>query len=256
MAKKGRIERNERIKRTVQSQSKKRQLITERRNKLFANYSNMIVELGIEKMKRTAIQEMKEHRKIIRTGLIKIKSLIANPSDGVEKEISGLVKKMKIESGEESSLIEITTRVSSSEDRANLIDSLEKLAKFDRFEALLKEETLDQGMRQSRKQALSRLISDAKMESKKFQSLSNLMEKINSAEEKEIEIMQKARKELFPISVVFQKLKRDGSAVRVRNRCAVTGRPRAYSRFFGLSRNVIRETASFGMLMGVTKSSW
>lgn len=75
-------------------------------------------------------------------------------------------------------------------------------------------------------------------------------------EEKKKELLQKASMELFQISVVFQKLKRNGSATRIRNRCAITGRSRGYYGLFGLSRNVIRETASFGLIMGLTKSSW
>lgn len=40
------------------------------------------------------------------------------------------------------------------------------------------------------------------------------------------------------------------------NRCMVTGRPKGYYRFFGLSRHVLREMAHDGVLPGVTKSSW
>ena len=51
-------------------------------------------------------------------------------------------------------------------------------------------------------------------------------------------------------------LPKDGSAVRVRRRCAVTGRPRGNYRFFGLCRNMLRELASSGKLPGVIKASW
>lgn len=54
----------------------------------------------------------------------------------------------------------------------------------------------------------------------------------------------------------LSKLPRNGSAVRVRNRCALTGRPRGNYRFFGLCRNMLRELASFGKLPGVVKASW
>lgn len=54
----------------------------------------------------------------------------------------------------------------------------------------------------------------------------------------------------------LRKLPRDSSATRVRNRCALTGRPRAYYRKFGLSRIALRELASNGDLPGVTKASW
>lgn len=52
------------------------------------------------------------------------------------------------------------------------------------------------------------------------------------------------------------KLPRNASPVRYRNRCELTGRPRGYSRFFGLSRIMIRELASQGLLPGVQKASW
>jgi small subunit ribosomal protein S14 len=51
-------------------------------------------------------------------------------------------------------------------------------------------------------------------------------------------------------------LPRDSSATRVRNRCEMTGRPRAYLRQFGLGRNKFRELALFGALPGVKKASW
>lgn len=52
------------------------------------------------------------------------------------------------------------------------------------------------------------------------------------------------------------KMPRDGSRTRYVNRCAVTGRPRAYMRKFGMSRIAFRELANQGMLPGVKKSSW
>lgn len=54
----------------------------------------------------------------------------------------------------------------------------------------------------------------------------------------------------------LQKLPRNASPVRLRNRCNVTGRPRGYMRDFGLSRNAFRKMASEGKIPGVTKSSW
>jgi len=51
-------------------------------------------------------------------------------------------------------------------------------------------------------------------------------------------------------------LPRNGAKVRIRNRCAITGRPRGYYRKFDMSRIALRELASNGMLPGVTKSSW
>jgi len=54
----------------------------------------------------------------------------------------------------------------------------------------------------------------------------------------------------------LQKLPRNASPVRLRNRCSITGRPRGYMRDFGLSRNQFRKLASEGKIPGVTKSSW
>jgi small subunit ribosomal protein S14 len=66
----------------------------------------------------------------------------------------------------------------------------------------------------------------------------------------------KSYDEKFIVMMAIQKLKRDGSPTRYRNRCALTGRPRAYYSKFGLSRNVIREYGSFGLISGLKKSSW
>ncbi|REJ76590.1 MAG: 30S ribosomal protein S14 [Acidobacteria bacterium] len=55
---------------------------------------------------------------------------------------------------------------------------------------------------------------------------------------------------------MLNKLPRDSSPVRVRNRCNLSGRPRAYYRKFGLSRIALRDLALRGELPGVTKSSW
>jgi len=57
-------------------------------------------------------------------------------------------------------------------------------------------------------------------------------------------------------SAELQRLPRDSSPVRVRNRCNMTGRPRAYNRKFGLSRIAFRDMALRGEIPGVKKSSW
>ena len=54
----------------------------------------------------------------------------------------------------------------------------------------------------------------------------------------------------------LQKLPRDASPVRLRNRCALTGRPHGYYRKFGLSRTKLRETMMRGEIPGLTKASW
>jgi len=65
-----------------------------------------------------------------------------------------------------------------------------------------------------------------------------------------------AIEERFAAVQKLASLPKDGSAVRVRNRCALTGRPRGNYRFFGLCRNMLRELASSGKLPGVIKASW
>ena len=54
----------------------------------------------------------------------------------------------------------------------------------------------------------------------------------------------------------LQKLPRDSSPVRLRNRCALTGRPRGVYRKFGLGRNKLRDLALKGEVPGVIKASW
>jgi len=54
----------------------------------------------------------------------------------------------------------------------------------------------------------------------------------------------------------LQKMPRDASSVRVRNRCSQTGRPRGFLRKFGISRIALRELALEGQIPGVIKSSW
>ena len=51
-------------------------------------------------------------------------------------------------------------------------------------------------------------------------------------------------------------LPKDSSRVRIRNRCALTGRPRGYMRLFELSRMAFRELALDGKLPGIKKTSW
>jgi small subunit ribosomal protein S14 len=54
----------------------------------------------------------------------------------------------------------------------------------------------------------------------------------------------------------LQALPRDASPVRLRNRCAISGRPHGYYRKFGLARNKLREAAMKGEIPGLTKASW
>lgn len=62
--------------------------------------------------------------------------------------------------------------------------------------------------------------------------------------------------ERFAAQLKLQQLPRNSNPNRVRNRCAVTGRPRAFYRKFKMSRIALRELASLGYVPGVVKSSW
>lgn len=62
--------------------------------------------------------------------------------------------------------------------------------------------------------------------------------------------------DFFATQRKLAKLPRNSSKVRIKNRCALSGRPRAYIRKFGMSRITFREFALAGKIPGVTKSSW
>ncbi|GBD47518.1 MULTISPECIES: 30S ribosomal protein S14 [unclassified Methylopila] len=62
--------------------------------------------------------------------------------------------------------------------------------------------------------------------------------------------------ERFAARLKLAELPRNGSKTRVRNRCEVTGRPRAYYRKLGISRIAIRDLGSKGLVPGLLKSSW
>ncbi|MEM7023385.1 MAG: 30S ribosomal protein S14 [Pseudomonadota bacterium] len=62
--------------------------------------------------------------------------------------------------------------------------------------------------------------------------------------------------ERFEATLALGKMARNGAKTRVRNRCALTGRPRGYHRKFGLSRIALRELGSTGQIPGLVKASW
>ena len=66
----------------------------------------------------------------------------------------------------------------------------------------------------------------------------------------------KSFEERYEARLKIQQMPRNSSPTRLRNRCAITGRPRGTFRRFGLSRSKIRELAFRGEIPGVTKSSW
>lgn len=73
---------------------------------------------------------------------------------------------------------------------------------------------------------------------------------------KTISSLETSGAEQWEAMIQLQKLPRDSSKVRRRNRCALTGRPHGYYRKFGLCRNQLREVIMRGEAPGVVKSSW
>ncbi|MBN2691041.1 MAG: 30S ribosomal protein S14 [Burkholderiaceae bacterium] len=71
-----------------------------------------------------------------------------------------------------------------------------------------------------------------------------------------IDDASKSFDERYEARLKIQQLPRNSCPTRLRNRCAITGRPRGTFRRFGLSRSKIRELAFRGEIPGVTKSSW
>lgn len=79
--------------------------------------------------------------------------------------------------------------------------------------------------------------------------------------EKRAKILNKLKgvnslEQIFELNEQLQKLPRNSSRSRLRNRCWKTGRPRGFFRYFGLCRNILREFAHECFLPGVTKASW
>ncbi len=99
----------------------------------------------------------------------------------------------------------------------------------------------------AKKSMLEREIKRKNLVNKYFKKRNLLKQSIKSALtfEEKIEISRK-----------LQKLPKDSSRTRLRNRCWKTGKPRGYFRFFGVCRNVLREMAHDCLLPGVIKASW
>lgn len=76
-------------------------------------------------------------------------------------------------------------------------------------------------------------------------ALKAVVQDVNASEEDRVAAQDK-----------LNSLPRNSSKVRIRNRCVLTGRPRAYYRKFGLSRIAIRDRGLAGEIPGLTKSSW
>lgn len=71
-----------------------------------------------------------------------------------------------------------------------------------------------------------------------------------------IEDQTRPMEERFKATLKLSELPRNSSAVRLHNRCQLTGRPHAYYRKLKLSRIMLRDLASFGQIPGMVKSSW
>ena len=66
----------------------------------------------------------------------------------------------------------------------------------------------------------------------------------------------KPLEERFRAQLKLSAMPRNASKIRIRNRCEVTGRPRAYYRKLGMSRVALRQLGNSGVIPGLVKSSW
>ena len=66
----------------------------------------------------------------------------------------------------------------------------------------------------------------------------------------------RSMEERFEARLKLAELPRNANPTRIRNRCEITGRPRAYYRKLGMSRIALRELGSAGLIPGLVKSSW
>ena len=100
----------------------------------------------------------------------------------------------------------------------------------------------------AKKSMVQREIRRAKVVARYAEKRARLKETIRSPESSDEERAQALAK--------LQALPRDASPTRLRNRCAITGRPKGYYRKFGLARNKLREAAMSGDIPGLSKASW
>jgi small subunit ribosomal protein S14 len=99
----------------------------------------------------------------------------------------------------------------------------------------------------AKKSMLQREVKRKKLVSKYSDKRKNILEELKLAN---------SLNDIFVLNEKLQKLPRNSSLIRLRNRCWKTGKPRGYFRFFGLCRNAVRELAHDCFLPGVTKASW
>ena len=100
----------------------------------------------------------------------------------------------------------------------------------------------------AKKSMVNREVKRAKLVARDAAKRAALKEVINNQE--------LPMEERFKATIKLAELPRNGSAVRLHNRCQLTGRPHAYYRKLKLSRIMLRDLASFGQIPGMVKSSW
>jgi small subunit ribosomal protein S14 len=90
----------------------------------------------------------------------------------------------------------------------------------------------------------------------------NVKKLVKQLAAKRLALKATANNEALPLEERFEarlklaKLPRNSAATRIRNRCEITGRPRAYYRKLKMSRIALRELGSQGLIPGLVKSSW
>lgn len=100
----------------------------------------------------------------------------------------------------------------------------------------------------AKKSMINREVKRARL-AKKYAGRRAELKAVIKDEERSYDEREDARRRL-------QKLPRDSSPVRMRNRCRLTGRPHGYYRKFGLGRNELRRLAMQGHVPGLVKASW
>jgi len=98
-------------------------------------------------------------------------------------------------------------------------------------------------------------LSVVNRERKRLRLVNKYAQKRNELKEI-IKNMTLSNEERQEANTKLNKLPRDSSPSRIRNRCALTGRPHGFYRKFGLGRNKLREAAMRGDIPGLVKASW
>ncbi len=100
----------------------------------------------------------------------------------------------------------------------------------------------------AKKSAIAKQAKRAHLVNLNFERRSELREKA-----KNLRLSESEREEA---RIALNKMRRDTSPSRLKNRCKLTGRPHGYLRKFQMSRICLRELAGMGMIPGVIKASW